>query len=273
MIALLLAKDYLSIYNNEFVENETMMEDQPVITPRKNRGDPFIGRGSLMICLPSELKYLSTSYRARRVTLNDISLKTIYLVEQDGSAPISLCGPFLGAPHAVLVMEKLIALGARRLWMLGWCGSLNPELRVGDILLPVSSFSEEGTSNHYPIPLDRPILNKQLRDALQTGLENRHVKTFSGAVWSTDAPYRETKAKIKKYQELGALAVDMELSALATVAIYRDVQFAALLVVSDELFDYVWRPGFRDPRLGEQTRVASQVLFDVASDFERGQQS
>jgi len=248
-----------------------MMEDQSVIMPRKNRGDPFIGTSSIMTCIASELKYLSTLYQARKVALNDISTKAIYLIEQNGSPIISLCGPFLGAPHAVLVMEKLIALGARRLWMLGWCGSLNPELRIGDILLPVTCFSEEGTSRHYPIPYDKPILNKQLRGALQTKFENKHLKTISGAVWSTDALYRETKAKIKRYQELGVLAVDMELSALATVAIYRNVQFAAVLVVSDELFDYVWKPGFRVPRLAKQTRIASQVLFEVARDLENAQ--
>lgn len=39
-------------------------------------------------------------------------------------------------------------------------------------------------------------------------------------------------------------AVDMEYSALCAVAIFREIQFAALFLVSDELWKDEWRPGF-----------------------------
>jgi len=244
-----------------------MMNDDPIIMPRKNRDDPDIGPDSLLTCLPSELRHLCSAHNARRVALKDASMSRVYIVEKNGSAPISLCGPFLGAPHGVMVMEKLIALGAQRLWMLGWCGSLSSKMKVGDILIPSVGFSEEGTSRHYPISFDKPVPDHDLCEMLQRNLECKGAKPFTGSIWSTDAPYRETKAKIRKYQELGVVAVDMEWSALATVALYRGVKFAAIMVVSDELFDYVWKPGFKNPRLRTQTRLASQALFEVASSF------
>jgi len=249
-----------------------MQEDQSIIIPKKNRTDPPIGPDSLMILLPSELRYLVNVTNAREVSLNDAAISRMYLVKQDGLEPLSLCGPFLGAPQAVMALEKLIALGAKRVWMLGWCGSLSPSARVGDLVLPTSAFPDEGTSRHYPIGYDPPTTDERLSQALQLALEQRGARAARGPVWTTDAPYRETKAKAEKFQSVGALAVDMELSALATVAIYRSINFAALLVVSDELFDYVWRPGFKDPRLKEQTRLASEVLLDVAMNFSRGQE-
>ncbi len=249
-----------------------MHEDYPIIKPTKSKKDPLIAADSLMICLASELRYLATAHGARKVSVNDMSIRKIHLVGQNGSAPLSLCGPFLGAPQAVLVMEKLIALGARRLWMLGWCGSISPALRVGGIVLPSCAYPEEGTSKHYPIASIPPYTDKELCNTLEAILKREKISFVRGPVWSTDAPYRETIGKIRKYQKLGAIAVDMELSALATVAHYRGVKFASLLVVSDELFDYVWTPGFSDPRLASHTRAASEIIFEAATSFSKCQE-
>ncbi len=41
--------------------------------------------------------------------------------------PITLTAPALGAPYAVMVLEKLMALGARMVLALGWCGSLQSQ--------------------------------------------------------------------------------------------------------------------------------------------------
>ena len=64
---------------------------------------------------------------------------------------ITLAGPAPGAPYAVMVLEKLIALGVQTVVALGWCGSLKPEVRIGDLIIPESAHSEEGTSGHYPL--------------------------------------------------------------------------------------------------------------------------
>jgi purine-nucleoside phosphorylase len=47
-----------------------------------------------------------------------------------------------------------------------------------------------------------------------------------------------------KYQQAGALAVDMEISALYTVAAFRKIRMAAALVVSDDLSSLKWVHGF-----------------------------
>ena len=65
--------------------------------------------------------------------------------------PITLAAPALGAPYAVMVMEKLMVLGARMVLALGWCGSLQSGLSIGDLVLPSTTVSTEGTSRHYPL--------------------------------------------------------------------------------------------------------------------------
>ena len=68
-----------------------------------------------------------------------------------GDQPITLTAPALGAPYAVMVLEKLMVLGARMVLALGWCGSLQPGLVIGDLVLPTATVSTEGTSRHYPL--------------------------------------------------------------------------------------------------------------------------
>jgi len=48
------------------------------------------------------------------------------------------------------------------------------------------------------------------------------------------------------------------------VAAYRSVSLAGLLVVSDELFDLKWRPGFSDPLLKKNTRLAGELLLRLS---------
>lgn len=62
----------------------------------------------------------------------------------------------------------------------------------------------------------------------------------------------------------GILAVEMEISALMTVAIYRSIAMAGLLVVSDELFQLKWRPGFSNSLLKKSSRAAGKVLLRLA---------
>jgi uridine phosphorylase len=235
-----------------------------MIRPVKGKRDPGIERDALMVMIPSELQFLVQASKAEELSFDHMNLYHLYRSNKGTQATFTLAGPCLGAPQAVIAMEKLIALGAKRIWVLGWCGSLQPDLTIGHLIIPTGAVSEEGTSNHYPVsnrlPESTTALNRMLEDALiQQGLP------FSrGSVWTTDALYRETPDKVMTYQNQGILAVEMEISALMTVALYRSVAMAGLLVVSDELFQLKWRPGFSNPLLKKSSRAAGKVLLRLA---------
>ena len=190
----------------------------------------------------------------RRLFLTDVAIGT-----GDGS-PVALVGPMIGAPQAVLVLEKIIALGVRRVIAYGWCGSLQPHVAIGDVVLPDGAHSEEGTSAHYPI-LSSPAPSAGLLRHLETTLRSDPSLTVhKGPVWSTDAPYRETEDKVRLYQRMGVLCVDMEMSALFTVATFRGIDLAGVLVVSDDLSQLKWRHGFRNPRFQEMRKRLPRLL-------------
>lgn len=229
-----------------------------LIEPTRSRKDMALPRHAFLVFTPQDLVLMKAQWphkhREQRLFLSEV------VVAQDHESAVALVGPMIGAPQAVLVLEKIIVLGVRRVVALGWCGSLQPHVAVGDVVLPISVYSEEGTSPHYPLdtlPTASPALLEQLEATLHNDAE---LSVHKGSVWSTDAPYRETEDKVRMYQEKGALGVDMEMSALLTVAAFRGIELAGILIVSDDLSRLRWRHGFRDPRFQRTRKRLPELL-------------
>ncbi len=239
--------------------------EEGLIRPIKRRTDPAIGPNALQILIGMDLDYLVRHKGPDHFERHNLDFFRLYRAKDTIGGSLSLCGPFLGAPQAVMGLEKMIALGARNIWVLGWCGSLQSSLKIGDMVIPATALIEEGTSRHYPIGDREPTTDPELNDVIEAALRAKLQTYQKGRIWTTDAPFRETPSKITAYRERGLLAVEMELSALMTVALYRGVKLSALLVVSDELADLKWRRGFSSPRFRKATRMAAEILFDLAA--------
>ncbi len=54
-----------------------------------------------------------------------------------------------------------------------------------------------------------------------------------GGIWTTGAPYRETKEELLAYRAEGLLGVGMETAAMMAVGAYRVVEITSVLIVSD----------------------------------------
>ncbi len=160
----------------------------------------------------------------------------------------------VGAPLAIILLERLVASGAREILVLGFCGSLNPEYKLASPLIITKAYADEGTSCHYcpgkKVFRASPILQK----AVEQRLADRGLPFFRGAAVSTDAPFRETPAWIRHMRRKRMDVVDMEASAVFGLARFHQLPAAALLIVSDELFSGRWKNGFADPRLAKIVR-------------------
>jgi uridine phosphorylase len=233
-----------------------------LITPSRGKGEAAVTGPLLFFVNPGDAPPIVSE--AKRRHAKKLFLFHSNLFELLGEPRVYWAGPALGAPAAVLVLEKLIALGARKIIVYGWCGSLVQSLQVGDIFLPTRFLSEEGTSEHYPIaapPQAHPDLHRQLAMTMAT---NGHV-VKQGPIWTTDAPYRETRQKILEYGRRGIMAVDMEFSALCTVAAFRGVSLAAAMLVSDELFHEPWRPLYQNKAFKKKSMEIFLNLSDLLS--------
>ncbi len=217
-------------------------QDDCVISPEQGRGEPLLPETGILVANPAETGVLKEYAEAHSMHRSFLFHSNLYHSDR-----LFLAGPAVGAPMAVLCLEKLIALGAKRIVLYGWCGSLQKELRAMDVLLPTEALSEEGTSPHYQDQAEqgRAITPSSLLcPHLQKILAAAAISFHQGRVWTTDAPYRETRKKIADYAAQGICGVDMEYSALCTVAAFRGVEFAAVLLVSDELWQQPWKPHY-----------------------------
>jgi purine-nucleoside phosphorylase len=235
-------------------------QDDALIQPRKGKKEPVLGPDALMVVIPEDLDRLS---KLKPADGFDQGFFKIFRIKEKPSRGLSLSGPFLGAPQAAMLMEKIIALGAERICLFGWCGSLQPDLRIGDIVIPLRAVSEEGTSGHYPVGNRKPGTDRTLNRILERALEREGLPFRKGTVWTTDAPYRETASKVITYRDKGLLAVEMEMSALMTLGVYRSVKLSGLLVVSDELFDLRWHRGFSSPLFKTRREQAGNLLLKI----------
>jgi uridine phosphorylase len=163
---------------------------------------------------------------------------------------VGLLGQFgIGAPAATAALEELAALGTSAVVSVGTAGSLQRDLKPGDLVLCEASIRDEGVSHHYLPPARLATAPAGMTAALGTAMEQSGLTFRAGVSWTIDAPYRETVAEARHYQAEGVLCVEMEAAALFAVAEVRGLQLASAFVISDSLADLVWAPRFHDPEV------------------------
>lgn len=212
-----------------------------LIHPRRGRREQMLPRQAILLVNPAEARYgletLETSQWAGR------SLYNSNLVV-DSLNRVCIAGPALGAPAAGLILEKLIVLGVKEIFLVSCCGTVDPAFSIGDIMLGSGAVSGVGLSRYYHNS-DEIQAGPAALGLFQSMLASRNLDYREGVMWSTDAPYRERRSELIALQEeFGVCGVDMEYAALLSIAAYRSVSLAGLFVVSDVLWSRDWQPGF-----------------------------
>lgn len=217
-------------------------QEKGIVKPRAIRGFDR----SLVIhipYLPADRNFLAI-LESKSLTIKYLEGYSLYLLP----SCVLIYGA-IGAPLAVIAYERLIASGCQEILLLGLAGSLSPANRIGQALLVKKAIANEGTSPHYWPEQKVFFPSPDFTAKIEARLRQQSLPIKPATVITTDAPYRETRSWILKAQKQGAEAVDMETSALLAVASFYKLKASALLLISDELFHFRWRPGFSSPKL------------------------
>ncbi len=182
----------------------------------------------------------------------------------------NIVGPAIGAPAAVLCLEPFLQNKNAKIIFLGTCGGIShqteQEIRIGDFILPSGAISEEGTSRHYggleEIPYALNSFQEQLEKSLKKTVNaQEHQPTVAkGKVWTTDVPYLEDESKVASYKAKGAIAVDMEFSAILQLCSSYSIPFASVLIVSD-IVSGDKKSGLRSPTLKRSLALANSAIL------------
>jgi purine-nucleoside phosphorylase len=129
----------------------------------------------------------------------------------------------MGGPSAAIVLQELIALGARRVIRVGTCGALAAGLELGSLVIAADAICADGTSRALGAG-DRAPADGAITGALQSAAPDARV----GTVISVDLFY---DADLERAE--GALAVEMEAAALFALGSRARVAVGCVLAVSD----------------------------------------
>lgn len=191
--------------------------------------------------------------------VSEIGRNPVYELSYLG-ARLTVVHPGVGAPLAAGFLEELIARGGRAFVACGGAGVLVPDVALGHVIVPTAAVRDEGTSYHY-LPASRTVEpTASAVQAILAALEEHHVPHVTGATWTTDALYRETRGKVDRRVAEGCLTVEMEAAAFFAVAAFRGVEFGQILYAGDDLSGDAW-----DGRGWDEHASGRELLFRLAA--------
>lgn len=135
----------------------------------------------------------------------------------------------MGCAAAGMAARGLVEAGATALVSWGMAGGLDPDLPAGAICLPREVVAPDGM---------RFATTSSWREALTAAVASSRQVT-SGALLTSLYPIAGVSAKAAARHETGAVAVDMESSAVAEVAAASHVPFMAVRVIVDTALDAI----------------------------------
>ena len=192
-------------------------------------------------------------------TLLSGTVLKIYKFTVDGH-DFALYQTTMGSPMTAGLMEEVIAMGGRKFVFFGSCGTLDRTIPAGHLIVPTDAYRDEGTSYHYQPVSYGDFVHIPTADLTASVIRNMGLKAIETKVWTTDGLYRETRRNMQNRLESGCRVVDMECSAIMTVAEYRGVPAWQFLYAEDNLDDIVW-----DPRtMGKVPKSANDLYLKVA---------
>jgi uridine phosphorylase len=172
-----------------------------------------------------------------------------------------IIGCAVGASFAVLLAEELFACGCELLISVTSSGQITALGEPPYFILIDRALRDEGTSYHYLPPSDFSELAPQLRELFSVGLQGSPLTVYTGATWTTDAPFRETAEAIDHARSLGILAVEMEAAALYAFATAQQHSVVCFAHVTNQMAQ---KDGDFEKGAGNGSHAALQLIEEVA---------
>jgi len=181
-------------------------------------GDPDrVSRVKAFLDYPVELAY-NREYRSLKGTYKGVEI----LVVSTG----------IGGPSTAIALEELKKIGVHTLIRIGSSGALQPEIKVGDLILCEGAVRDEGTSKAYISSNYPAVSNHTILSELKTRAEALKIPHHLGLVRSHDSFYTDEEEAIDTYwSKQGLIGSDMETAALFTLARLRGLRAASVLNV------------------------------------------
>ena len=146
----------------------------------------------------------------------------------------------IGGPSTSIAIEELHHIGVDTMIRIGTCGSMQMDVRSGDVIVVNGAIRMEGTTKEY-MPIEFPaVANFEVLTELAKAAEDVKARYHVGIVECKDSFYGQHSPEsmpvgyelLNKWQAWirgGTLASEMESSTLFTVASVRGIRAGAVM--------------------------------------------
>ena len=184
-----------------------------------------------------------------------------YTGSLDGVA-VTVCSHGVGGPGAAICFEELARCDVGWIVRAGTCGALQSHIADGALVIATGAVRDEGTTPRL-VPLAYPaIADAEVVAALREAASGTESGCHVGLVQSTDIlyPSQLLGPQWRIWHEVGALAVEMELSALLIVAALHGLRAGGVFTVDGNLTRSAEDMSGYDPHRDVVTRGKAAML-------------
>jgi len=144
-----------------------------------------------------------------------------------------------------ITSEVMCNAGIQNIIRIGTCGSLDENIKVGDLVIVDKVIRGDGVTPYYVDKDFVTVADKKISDLMFNIAKDMGCNVHRCTTWTTDALLRETREIVEAKRKEGATAVDMVSSTLLTIAQKYNVKAASILAVSDNVI--TGEMGFMNP--------------------------
>ncbi|WP_046227052.1 purine-nucleoside phosphorylase [Paenibacillus dauci] len=209
---------------------------------------------------PLRAKYIADTYLEDVTCYNEVRGMLGFTGTYKGQR-ISVQGTGMGLPSISIYANELISeYGVKNLIRVGTCGGMQENVKVRDVIIAQAASTDSSMNNHifggynFAPVASFPLLKAAYDRGVEKGL-NLHV----GNIFSSDSFYRDDKTITGRLMEYGVLGVEMETSALYTLAAKFGVNALTILTVSDHLLT-------GEETTSEERQTTFNEMMEVALD-------
>lgn len=185
---------------------------------------------------PIRAKFIADNFLENPRCYNEVRGMLGYTGTYQGKR-ISVQGSGMGMPSLGIYANELISeFGVQQLVRIGTCGSIQEELKLGQVIIATSASGDSGANKivfkglDFAATADFSLLTKAYSIA-----QRLSINTVQGNIFSTDSFYMDDPNRWNTWAQHGVLAVEMESQMLYTLAARYGVKGLALLTVSDNI--------------------------------------
>jgi len=185
---------------------------------------------------PLRIKHMAETFLEDAFCFNEIRGMLGYTGFYKGKR-VSMMGTGMGIPTTSLFLHELaVNYKIENVIRVGTMGAMVKNLDLGHLVLAMSASSDSNVNRITFNGLDyAPTANYELLSKAYNFTQNQNMPTTVGSIFSTDIFYGTQENRWDTWIEHGILGVEMETSAIYTLAAKHNIKALSILSVSDNI--------------------------------------